>query len=787
MQARRWGASLLGLLAVAPTQACVPTRPLAEPLPVSDLLGATRALAAASGCRILLAPGLAAQRTTTVIPADMTVADALDRLSAQLDLNWMQQAGDITVVAAVDADAANQRAAALTIEAATDPAALPSPVEQSRTPGERSPAVARTTLGDARFDDDALHDYTTAVARAPGVYGMASSDVIRGVGASRLSPSQRASLLTIDGIPLPAEAWLFNRPGLGLVRSLDITRSGTGLASAYGAGAGDLAMATRAPAADTQVGLGLSYAPALAPQLSATATGAAGIPGLRTALGFSRQIGDESIDGEAQPDVFRQHQYAARLAWQSPERAHLLQASALDFQRADLGGAETPCGGGQPHCVIGAEIALRGAAASWQWQAGEHWRAVALAGSSDTRAAVTRYDLGVLSPAQPAYIHMHHAEARVELAPGPRATFSVGLMQARRDYRIHGQRRFVINGASASTLGMVPAGPGAGSLSYANSETARTDLPQAHVEWQYDDGEHWDGHVGLRSVDTDSASRIDVRDIVASNCAIAPGRHPGLATCAQALEALVSARNDRIRHGDTLWLPSAALRWRDRDGQWLALQWRDGFLGSDVNSLALSPDSALERLRSSEIAWLRPLGASLQLEVRLYHHDWRDRVANLTGSVDDALRFDSEILGSELQLNAQPHARGEWWLQAGWMHTHSNLAPLPRDDAAVRGAPAWTLGVGGRWRYANGLYVGAHFSHAASTWIVNDNASLERLDARDLLDLRVGFRRGRVDLSAWGTNLLDDRYVADSYGRSIELTPYHAYDRIVGIDARIDF
>ena len=53
--------------------------------------------------------------------------------------------------------------------------------------------------------------------------------------------------------------------------------------------------------------------------------------------------------------------------------------------------------------------------------------------------------------------------------------------------------------------------------------------------------------------------------------------------------------------------------------------------------------------------------------------------------------------------------------------------------------------------------------------------------------LRVGFRRGRVDLSAWGTNLLDDRYVADSYGRSIELTPYHAYDRIVGIDARIDF
>ncbi|MBK7044791.1 MAG: hypothetical protein IPH50_14650 [Rhodanobacteraceae bacterium] len=778
--------SLLGLLAVAPTQACMPSRSLAAPLPVSDLLAATRTLAAVSGCRILLAPGLAARSTLGVIAADTAVADALDQLSARLELNWTQQAGDITFVAAAAAGHA-QTAAALTIEATTDPHQLPAPIEQARTAGERSPAIARTQIADARFADDALHDYTTAVARAPGVYGMASSDVIRGVSASRLSPSQRASLLTIDGIPLPAEAWLFNRPGLGLVRSLDITRTGTGLASGYGAGAGDLAMATRMPAAETQFGIGLSYAPALAPQVSATATGAAGVPGLRTAVGFSRQIGTEAIDGAAQPDVFAQHQYAARLAWQSPEQAHLLQASALDFQRADLGGAETPCGGGQPHCVLGAEIAMRGAAASWQWQVDNRWQVLALAGTSETRAAVTRYDLGVLSPAQPAYIRMHHLDTRVEIDAGTHSILSAGLLQARRDYRIHGERRFVINGATASSLGMIPAGPGNGSLSYANSETARTDLPQAYAEWQYDDGEHWDGHIGLRTIATDAASKIDVRDIRADNCALAPGHHLALDHCADALLALVRARNDRIRHRDTLWLPNAALRWRDDDGQWLALQWREGFLGSDVNSLALSPDSALERLRSSEIAWLRPLAASLQLELRLFHHDWRDRVANLTGRVDDALRFDSEIFGSELQLGGQPHEHGEWWLLAGLLRTHSNLTVLARDDAAVRGAPQWSLGGGGRWRFGNGAYVGGHFSHAASTWIVNDNASLERLESRDLPDLRIGLRRGRFDVSAWGTNLLDDDYVADSYGRSIELTPYHAYDRIIGLDARVDF
>ena len=142
--------SLLGLLAVAPTQACMPSRSLAAPLPVSDLLAATRTLAAVSGCRILLAPGLAARSTLGVIAADTAVADALDQLSARLELNWTQQAGDITFVAAAAAGHA-QTAAALTIEATTDPHQLPAPIEQARTAGERSPAIARTQIADARF------------------------------------------------------------------------------------------------------------------------------------------------------------------------------------------------------------------------------------------------------------------------------------------------------------------------------------------------------------------------------------------------------------------------------------------------------------------------------------------------------------------------------------------------------------------------------------------------------------------------------------------------------------
>ncbi|HWT16813.1 MAG TPA: hypothetical protein VN581_13630 [Patescibacteria group bacterium] len=786
MQCSLRGLALVALTVVPPTWACDASRPLADALPDTGLLAATRALAAASGCRILLAADLAERPTGRAIEADLAVADALDVLAVALDLNWtLDDHGEIRVVTA--AQASTHAAEALTIEAVNAPTSWPMPIDQARSPGERSPAVARTHLGEERFDDDALHDYATAVARAPGVYGMASSDVIRGISASRLSPSQRASLLTLDGIPLPAEAWLFNRPGLGLVRTLDITRVGTGLASAYGAGAGDLAMGTQAPDAATHLGVGLSHAPALAPQISAVTTGALGVPGLRTAFGASRQIGTETIDSAAEPDVFHQHQTVARVAWSSPNQAHLLQASALDFSRSDLGGGEIDCGGGLPHCLLGADVELTGAAASWQFEPGERWRWLVLAGSSDTRTAVTRYEFGQLRPAQPAYVRMHHAEARAEVAVAAHARVSIGVMQARRDYRVHGERSFVLVGTNATALGMVPAGPGPATLAYANAETARTDLPQIHGEWHFDDGERWEGHIGLRAISAESASRIDVRDVRAENCALAPGRHPGLSTCAEALHALVQARNERVRHRETLLLPNAALRWRDATGQWLSLQWRDAFLGSDVTTLALSPDSALERLRSSEIAWLRPFAATTALELRVYHHDWRDRVANFTARFDDAIRFDSEIFGGELQLQMQPHEHGEWWLQAGLLHTRSNLDPIGRDDAAVRGAPEWSLGFGGRHRFGNGVHVGGHYSHAASTWIVNDNASIERLDARDLLDLRIGFRRGRFDLSVWGTNLFDDDYVADAYGQSLLLTPYHAHDRIVGVDARFDY
>ncbi len=781
---------LLGLAGPVAALACDLDRPLSATVPATSLLDAVSALAAASNCRIVLAPALA-QRAGPALDAQSSVADALDALAIAAALNWSQRSDQVVELVAADAAAPLQESTlSIAADAETESAsARNSLTELARLPSERSVAIARTRIDAGEIADTALHEYGSAVTRAPGVYGMAASDVIRGVSASRVAPNQRASLITIDGVPVPAEAWLFNRPGLGLMQSFEITRSATGMATAYGAGAGDLAIGTRAPAAAFGGSVGVSHAPALAPMVHVAATGGLGVPGMQGAFGASRQIGGEEIAAEQQPDVFQQRQYALRLAWQSPERTHQLQASVLDFARADLGGGEGPCGGGQPHCLLGSDVDIHGAGAAWQWRPGDRWQISAQAGSSDTRAALTRRNGQNLVSETPAYVHLQHADLRLERDAGAHGLISAGLLQANRGYRVHGSRRFSITPSTSSSLGMIPAAPGPASLAYDGAETARSDLPQAYAEFLYDDETRWDGHIGLRHVAAESRSQLATSVVSENNCRLVTGRYDAaIETCSDALGVLVQERNARIRHHETLWLPSLGLRHRFNENHWLALLLRDSFLGSDLDTLALSPRSTLEKLRTAELAWSRPLLRSARIEARLFHHHWRDRVANFTSPENpDAIHFASKILGAELQWLWQPRDDAELWANASGLHSRSTLQPESLAAAAVRGAPEWSAGIGGRLHFAGDWYAGSQFSHAAPTWIVNDDASIERLGARNLLDLRVGWRRGRFDLALWGSNLLDDDYIADSYGRGLLLTPYHAYNRIVGIDARYGF
>lgn len=778
----------LGVGAFGSSHACDPEQPLTATAAATSLLEATRALAEASGCRILIAPDLAAMPVST-LARGQSVGAALDQLAIAHELNW--RSDDQGVIEIVPASASGQPLHVVDVLEIGADAVKDAPlnlVDAARLPSERGVVIARTRIGSERVADDALHDYTTVMARAPGVYGMAATDAIRGIGASRLQPNQRASMVTLDGVPLPAEAWLFSRPDLSLLRAVDITRSGTGLALAYGAGAGDVALATRMPEAEWHAGLVLADAQALAPRMALTGTGDLGLRGLRTSFGHSRQLAAESLDAAAtESDVLEHRQSALRVQWQDDEGRHLLAGSAIDLVNVDLGSALAEGACGRERCPAGAEVLASGAVLGWQWQPTPMVQVNTQAGGSDVRARYLHLDSnGDRIAEDPGYYRLRHADARIDVGGNGPWSWSLGVAQAQRENRTFTPRRFTISAATASSLGMVPAGPGPASLQFTSEINLLTELPQAYAEWRFDDRLRWDGHLGLRWVDATSASEATSHAVQESNCLLVPDRYPPqLRSCSDVARDR-SARNALQRQREQRALPTLSLRRRIEETHWLALQWRESVLASDLVSVALSPQGALEHLRTAEFAWHREFERQ-QFELRVFHHDWRDRVANLDAPFADALSFRSEILGSELEYLLRPGERSEIWASAGVLHARSDLHIDGRDDRAVRGAPPWSLAVGGRHRFVNGLYLGGHFSHAAATWTINPDGGAEAIASRDLLDARVGWRRGRVDLSLWGSNLLDDDYVVDAYGRGAALTPYQAYDRRVGVDLRVEF
>jgi hypothetical protein len=792
IEARRWLAAGLALGALTPALACDPARPLRQDLRQAALLQVARALADSSGCRVVLAPEVAAQATRIDWSSGARVADALDGIAAAHELNWsMAGDGSIEIVPRGAPPPQSHQSGALVIEAdAADATPVFGLIERLRLPSERSPIVPRTVIAPERVRDDAMGDYATAIMRAPGVYTMASGDAIRGIASSRLAPSQRSSLLSIDGIPMPSELWLFNRPGLSLMQSLDIARSGTGLANAYAAGAGDVSIATRAPATRWHGEFGYADAPALAPRAQLSLTGSLGVPGLATALGVSRQLEAESFRREPQPDIAAQRQTSARFEWRGEDGRHLLFGSFLDIAQRDIGGATVAGSGCSPSCSVGAELAARGGLLGWQFQATPRLRLSASAGLSDSRSRIGRLDL-FDAPVfgQPVLLRFRHADLRADVVPASAWSFSAGLGHAQRERRSFSRSTLDLSDGASSSMGVF-GGDGAAALAYTSAQSRLTDLPQAYAEVRHDDGGALAAHLGLRWIFNESSSTVVPRDIDEFNCSVQPGRFPPeVRTCSDVVRARVGSNNQLNGDKRDFALPSASVQYRRSDAEWWAVQYRESLIASDYFARSFNPDGVMERLRSTELGWHRDFG-EVELEARLFHQDLRDRFASLSApGVPSLQTFDSEIDGVELELASRPDDELELWSSATALDARSNLVVAAGERARVNGASPWTFGVGGRWHFARGGYLGGHFSHAAAAWFANSAARFDRLPARDLLDLRIGWRNRHVDVSLWGSNLLDDDYFIETSGvrANAALSPYHAYDRLVGIDLRVGF
>ncbi|MBK8283595.1 MAG: TonB-dependent receptor [Ahniella sp.] len=772
---------VLAILAVLPAaQACDLQRAVPAPSGQARLLEVAARIADQSDCRITLAPELARRANTVKVANNTPAADMLDALSVDYDLDWREESdGSITLLAYHDTASADLQSEDLEIEADADRRPVPEPSRPALgtdLPSERGPVVPRTELGTERVEDEALRDYTTAIMRAPGVYSMAATDSIRGISAPRLPVGYRASLVSIDGIPLPAEVNYFGQFDMNLTESMSIIRAGTGLGLAFGAGAGHIAVRTAEPENEASLDTRLLASSDFAPRASASWRWDYGVPGLRTAIAASGQLEDETFDNDREPDVFEDDQVSIRWGWDSPEGTHMLSGSALALNNAQIGGARTPagtCGAGIEYCPAGADIAASGASLNYAWVVSDGLVLSAHGTLSDSTAGVTRFLNNEFRRSQPVDVQMRYADVRADWSIDDQHAVSFGTAYSSRRRQVSNIQQYLVDEFSES-LGIGPLNPDELSLiSWQRLNERVYQLPQVFAEWRFDDGERWDVSVGARHIATRSYIGDRLDNFVAENCQVLPGAPQGQDCVSLFLERGLPD-NGRSEADRSIVLGHASLRWRANADHWLAVAFRQSFGISDYFAGA-APNGAVERIDTLELAWHVPIGMDSQLETRVFRHDWDQRTRTVTGS--PVVVFDSTILGLETEFLWQPDIHAEFWANASVLETDTSLE---QDDLV--GAPKWSLGFGGRWRFDHGFYVGAHFSHVAEARATTADGVFVSLPERDLLDARVGWRNQAFDVSVFGTNLLDDQYVIDLEGRSFLPEIYEAPDGMLGVD-----
>ncbi|MCZ7486933.1 TonB-dependent receptor [Rhizobium rhizogenes] len=122
----------------------------------------------------------------------------------------------------------------------------------------------------------------------------------------------------------------------------------------------------------------------------------------------------------------------------------------------------------------------------------------------------------------------------------------------------------------------------------------------------------------------------------------------------------------------------------------------------------------------------------------------------------------SEAWGFEFEPSFKVTDNLETFASLGYVHTefkdfndlaYGNLSGLPFPEA-----PEWSLGLGARYTFDNGVYVGADAKYTSSYLARLGSLPHDYLDSRWIVNLQAGYKTERWELNAFAQNLLDEEY-----------------------------
>jgi outer membrane receptor protein involved in Fe transport len=161
-------------------------------------------------------------------------------------------------------------------------------------------------------------------------------------------------------------------------------------------------------------------------------------------------------------------------------------------------------------------------------------------------------------------------------------------------------------------------------------------------------------------------------------------------------------------------------------------------------------------------------GRRLEFGANAYHTSWRDQQVTVPVGfffiTQNATR--SRLVGGEFDAAWRPLSSLRLTLALGYSDTEFLDYSEGGEDYSGNQfvlAPRFTGSLGAVWRGPLGLFAGGNFSRADHYFTTPENDERERGDARDLLDLKLGWEGRRVKAFLFGRNLLDEDYLTESF------------------------
>jgi len=151
----------------------------------------------------------------------------------------------------------------------------------------------------------------------------------------------------------------------------------------------------------------------------------------------------------------------------------------------------------------------------------------------------------------------------------------------------------------------------------------------------------------------------------------------------------------------------------------------------------------------------------------------------------------SRAWGFEIEPSFQVNPRFSVFASIGYLDTkfkefnhaaYGDLSGQPFPEA-----PRWSLGLGGRYRFTNGFFVGGDATYTADYVGRFGIAPQDPIDSRFLVNAQAGYRQGNWELTVFAENLFDERYVTFIDRDALPVYAQMGPRRGVGVNLKVRF